>query len=96
MYLLIDYVLEGDMSVSSIGKLRSRRYVRVELKKGVMGWKFTKGMYNRMKHCIHRKTAFYAQPYSYQAICGMWAYLPIACVQVKDRGEGKTFKETKK
>ena len=83
------------MSVLSIGKLRSRRYIRVELKKSVMGWEFEKGMYNRMKYCIHRKTAFYAQPHSYQVICGMWAYLPVTCVQVKDRGEGKTFKESK-
>ena len=83
------------MSVLSIGKLRSRRYIRVELKKSIMSWEFEKGMYNRMKHCIHRKTAFYDQPYSYQASCGMWAYLPIACVQVKDRGEGKTFKESR-
>ena len=84
------------MSVLSIGKLRSRRYIRVELKKSIMGWEFEKATYNRMKYCIHRKTAFYDQPFSYQAISGMWAYLPIACVQVKDRGEGKTFKENKK
>lgn len=83
------------MSVLSTGKLRSRRYVRVELKKSIMGWEFEKGMYNRMKYWIHQKTPFYDQPHSYQAICGMWAYLPIACVQVKDRGEGKTFKESK-
>lgn len=84
------------MSVLSIGKLRSRRYVRVELKKGIMGWSYNRGMYNQVKDCFHRKVAFYPQPYSYQAICGMWGYLPIKCVQVKDRGEGKTFKENKK
>lgn len=83
------------MSVLSIGKLRSRRYVRVELKKSVMGWEFKRGMYNRIEYCIHRKIAFYEQPYSYQAICGMWGYLPIECVQIKDRGEGKTFKRLK-
>ena len=84
------------MTALSIGKLRSRRYVRVELKKGIMGWSYNRGMYNRVKDCFHRKVAFYTQPYSYQAICGMWGYLPINCVQVKDRGEGKTFKENKK
>lgn len=31
------------MSVLSIGKLRSRRYIRVELKKSIMGWEFEKG-----------------------------------------------------
>ena len=83
------------MTALSIGKLRSRRYVRVELKKGIMGWSYNRGMYNRVKDCFHRKVAFYTQPYSYQAICGMWGYLPINCVQVKDRGEGKTFKGVK-
>ena len=81
------------MSVLSIGKLKSRRYVRVELKKTVHSWEFERGMYNRVKGCFHIKTSFYEQPYSHQAICGMWGYLPIKCVQVKDRGEGKTFKE---
>lgn len=79
------------MGVISTGKLRSRRYIRVELKKSVMGWEFNRGMYNRVNYCIHRKVAFYSQPYSHQVICGMWAYLPLNCVQKKDRGKGKTF-----
>ena len=83
------------MSVLSIGKLRSRRYIRVELKKSTMGWEFERESYNELKKFFNRKIQFYSQPYSYQAICGMWAYLPISCAQVKDRGEGKTFKGNK-
>lgn len=33
------------MGILSIGKLRSRRYVMVELKKSVMGWDFNKVNY---------------------------------------------------
>ena len=44
------------MSVLSIGKLRSRRYVRVELKKGIMGWSYNRGMYNQVKDCGEGKT----------------------------------------
>lgn len=79
------------MSVLSKGRLRSRRYVKVVLKKSLMGWGFEKGMYKRANGCFHRKVEFYNQPYKYQAICGMWAIMNISCVQKKDRGEGKTF-----
>lgn len=79
------------MSILSIGKLRSRRYVRGELKKSIMGWDFERDYFDRTKHCFHKKTSFYSQPYEHQVICGNWAYLPIECVQKKDRGQGKTF-----
>lgn len=79
------------MSVLSKGRLRSRRYVKVVLKKSLMGWDFEKGMYKRASGCFHRKVEFYKQPYKSQAICGMWAIININCVQKKDRGEGKTF-----
>lgn len=84
------------MSVLSIGKLRSRRYIRVELKKSTMGWDFKRETYARVNPYIHRRVKFYDQPYPNQAICGQWAYLPTICVQAKDRGEGKTFKESNK
>jgi len=81
------------MSILSVGRLRSRRYVRVELKRSVMGWEFKKETYNRAKHCFHTKVHFYSQPFSYQAICGSWAYLSVSCVQAKHRGKDKTYKE---
>ena len=81
------------MGVLSIGRLRSRRYVRVELKKSFMGWEFEKEAYNRVKHCFHKKVQFYSQPYKHQAICGSWAYLNINCIQIKHRGLGKTYQE---
>lgn len=83
------------MGILSVGKLRSRRYVRVELKKSVMGWDFNKVNYRRANGCFHTKTIFHSQPHKHQAICGMWAYLPVSCVQAKHRGEGKTFGEVK-
>lgn len=73
------------------GRLRSRRYVRTILKQSCMGWDFERGMYNRVQYCFHNKVQFYSQPYSYQAICGLWAYLPVECVQQKHRGKGKTY-----
>ena len=81
------------MGVLSIGRLRSRRYVRVELKKSSMGWEFEKEAYNRVKHCFHKKVQFYSQPYKHQAICGSWVYLNINCIQIKYRGLGKTYQE---
>ena len=79
------------MSVLHVGRLRSRRYVRKVLKQQVMGWEYNRHTLNTLNNCFHRKVAFYNQPYHYQAICGMWAYIPILCVQRKDRGLGKTY-----
>lgn len=82
------------MGVLSIGKLRSRRYVRCELKyNSTLGWDYNRATYNRLLGCFNRRVAFYSQPYWRQAICGSWAYTPIQCVQHKDRGLGKTYND---
>lgn len=81
------------MGVLYHGRLKSRRYVRKELKRSVMGWEFQRDMYDRAQGCFHKKVTFYEQPYRHQVICGMWAYLSVNCVQAKHRGCGKTYIE---